>query len=282
MSILPTLIAAYKKRGFDIAAGLQPKRTGKSEEAQFTWLTRNGKSVTNGLGISMLEVFVLESLMQHLAPKNVFIIGNSFGWSTLALALMAPKAKVVAIDNGLDHQTAEGIKLTEQLAKDLKLNVKVIKAASPTDVPAVVKKHLSGKIDFAFIDGLHTNAQIVLDAAAIQPFLTKSAAVLFHDVREFGLEAGLSRIEKAYGKPACILESTTSGLALLPLNPGAQLKQTLAAYMPSENAIKVIKAKAAWDKQMKRTRLFRTLARSLRKKLGLPLPAKPNFHTGSL
>ncbi|HEX2858789.1 MAG TPA: class I SAM-dependent methyltransferase [Alphaproteobacteria bacterium] len=282
MSIVPTLISAYKKHGFDIAAGLQPKRCGGSEEAQFTWLTRKGQSVTNGLGISMLEVFVLESLLGIIKPKSIFIIGNSFGWSTLALALMAPKARVVAIDSGLDHQTEQGIKLTQDIAKSLKLNVRVVKATSPQNVPAVVKKHLGGKVDFAFIDGLHTNAQIVLDAKALKPFLAKNASVLFHDVREFGLEPGLADIEKMLGKKAHVLEATTSGMALLPLAPHRELSAALAAYTPAETATNVVKRKAAWDKQMRRTRLPRTLWRSLCKRLGLPLPAKPNFHGAKL
>lgn len=282
MSIVPTLVAAYKKEGFEIAAGLQPKRSGGSEEAQFTWLTRNGRSVTNGLGISLLEVFVLESLMGTLKPKSVFIIGNSFGWSTLALALMCPGAKVVAIDNGQDHQTLGGIALTQKIARALRLNVKVVRASSPQNVPAVVNKHLAGKIDFAFIDGLHTNAQIALDCAALQPFCSKNAALLLHDVREFGLEPGLREIEGLYRKKAFVLEATTSGFALLPLAPTPALRQTMAAYMPAEGALNVVVRKAAWDKQMKRTRLIRTLYRSLLKRLGKPLPPKPNFHQGRM
>ena len=55
----------------------------------------------SGGGISLSEVALMEDIGQVYAPKRIFAIGCSFGWSTLALAMAMPKAKIVAIDIGL-------------------------------------------------------------------------------------------------------------------------------------------------------------------------------------
>ena len=82
MPVLPELIAAYEGRGFRVATGLNPTRFLGVTEVPYTWLIRDGESVTSGLGISMQELYFLESLCGLAKPKRIFIIGNSFGWSS--------------------------------------------------------------------------------------------------------------------------------------------------------------------------------------------------------
>jgi predicted O-methyltransferase YrrM len=284
MSLVPTLIAAYRARGFDIVTGLEPKRHGGLPQAPFTWLTRHGRSVTNGLGITLQETFIVADLAAAARPKTIFVIGNSFGWSTLALGLACPTAKVIAIDACLDVQTRQGLALTNQLARDLGLkHLAALEAMSPRDVARVVKKHLGGKVGFAFIDGLHTNAQVVLDAQALKPFMAPRGTLLFHDVLDFGLEPGLQKIAQAYKAPGHILTATPSGMGLIALDPAPAVKRALAAYAPPAHATAVLGAKAAWDHAQRRTRLARTLWRSILKRLpGFTLPPKPNFHTGEI
>ena len=102
---------------------------------------------------------------------NVFCIGNSFGYSTLALALaFGPRARIVALDahetrNGKDSMVASGTNLTRRLAKLQGLNVRVHVGVSPFEVGSGLRhermayapgQDRAGGIDLAFIDGAHT------------------------------------------------------------------------------------------------------------------------------
>ncbi|PIZ29667.1 MAG: hypothetical protein COY40_06435 [Alphaproteobacteria bacterium CG_4_10_14_0_8_um_filter_53_9] len=283
MSILPALYEAYASRGLTLLSGLTPARYNGLKQAAFTWLIRDGKSVTDGYGISLNEVQMLEAVLPAIAPKNIFIIGNSYGFSTLAIALICPKSKVVAIDAGVDTHSEKGLELTRDLAKSLGLkNVTVLLATSPQDVPSVVKKHLGGHIDFAFIDGLHTNTQVVIDAEALKPFTKPATALLFHDVLEFGLQQGLHKIENMYGTTAHIMHATTSGMALICAKPGKALLQALLPFCPTPETLTVPHGMLAWKKHQKKGKTLRRLTRSLRKKLGLKTASKPTFHTGRI
>src|SRR5579871_4753238 len=102
MPILPRLVGLYEGRGIQISTGLNPSHFENYPLAPFTWFISDGKSLTNGLGISLQEIYFLECLFAGFQPKRVFVIGNSAGWSTLAIALANPSAAVLAIDAGFD------------------------------------------------------------------------------------------------------------------------------------------------------------------------------------
>ena len=283
MSILPQLYKAYEKHGLILLSGLNPARFSGLKQAAFTWLIRDGQSVTDGYGISLSEVQMLEAILPAHNPKTIFVLGNSFGFSTLAIALICPRAKVVAIDAGVDANTGKGVTLTADIAKTLGLkNVTSLLATSPQDVASVVKKHLGGKVDFAFIDGLHTNKQVVLDAMALQPFCQSESALLFHDVLEFGLQPALAEVAQAFHTHPHILHSTTSGLGLVCQKPSKAFLEALHPFCPSGLALGVPTAMAAWQKHQRKGKTIRRLGRSVKKKLGLKPAPKPTFHTGKL
>ena len=77
MTIMNKLFAIYKGAGFEISTGLNPARFDDYKGAPFTWLLKDGESFTEGLGISMKEVYFLECLFDGYAPQNIFIIGNN-------------------------------------------------------------------------------------------------------------------------------------------------------------------------------------------------------------
>jgi predicted O-methyltransferase YrrM len=283
MSVLPTLYDAYARRGFTLLSGLQPHRYGGLRQAAFTWLIKDGRSVTDGYGIALSEVQLLEALLPAIAPERIFIIGNSYGFSTLAIALICPQATVVTIDAGVDAHSRDGLELTEAIAKDLGLDgVKALLARSPENVGSVVEEHLGGGIDFAFIDGLHTNEQIVLDSEAVKPFTTAASVLLFHDVLEFGLEPGLNKAAAAYQTSAHILHATVSGLGLICPKPSESLQRAMVPFCPDEQTLAVPRAMIDWQREQRKGRAGRKLARSIRKRLGLTVEKRPTFHSGSL
>ncbi len=247
MPIIGTLTELYRAQGIEISTGLPPHRYDGYVGATFTWYFKDGKSLTNGLGIAMQEVYLLEHLLAAYRPKRALVIGNALGWSTLAIAALLGDGRVVALDAGTDENSLYGIDLTNRIAVAGKLPARVVKGVSPQDVASVVDRELGGPVDFAFIDGMHTSAQIVLDYQAVRAKAAPGAAYLFHDVCEFGLEPGLAEIEKLSGLKARMLWATPSGMALLcdpARHPG--LMDVSAAFAPPPRAIAAIE-QAAWN-----------------------------------
>lgn len=279
MSIVPRLFALYRQRGFAVVSGLNPTHWQGLNSAPFTWLMRDGRSYTNGLGIALQEVFFLESLFSHYHPQQLFVIGNSFGWSAVALALLNPAAQTVAIDAGFDERASEGLELTNSIARAAGLKLRAVKGTSPQDVAGILARCFERPVDFAFIDGYHSNEQIVLDFHAIRPQASPDAVYLFHDVHEFDLYEGLARIEAESGLQLRRLLATPSGMAAAyPAAMAATLAPTLDVFAPDAAALAMI-SRAAWrhahPKRAKYTRSSVKRLNTLRGWIGkppLPLP----------
>ena len=247
MPIIAELVELYRSEGIAISTGLPPHRFGGYGGAPFTWFLKDGKSLTNGLGIAMQEVYLLEHLFAAFQPRRALVIGNAFGWSTLAIAALLKGGQVVAIDSGSDRNSLAGVDLTNRLAARGQLPAKAVKGTSPGDVAAIVDAALGGPVDFAFIDGLHTSAQVVLDYMAVRAKAAADAVYLFHDVQEFGLGDGIAEIERLADRKATMLAATQSGMAILfdpARHPG--LARAVAAFAPPEPTLQVVR-QAAWD-----------------------------------
>jgi hypothetical protein len=118
----------YKSQGITIATGLNPSHFGNLPLAPFTWfISENGNNLTNGLGISSLEIYFLESLFHNFTAKHLFVIGNSFGWSSVALSVLNPSGKVLAIDSENDNNTDYGLIVTNKIAQKYKLNLVAVR-----------------------------------------------------------------------------------------------------------------------------------------------------------
>lgn len=246
MSIVPRLFDLYRQHGFTVVSGLNPAHWQGLNSAPFTWLMRDGRSYTNGLGIALQEVFFLESLFSHYHPRRIFVIGNSFGWSAVSLALLNPAAEIVAIDAGFDEHANDGLDLTNAIASEAGLKLTARKGTSPGDVPGILARSFDLPVDFTFIDGYHSNAQIVLDFDAVRAHAAADAVYLFHDVHEFDLYEGLGRIEAQSGLELRRLLATPSGMAIaFPAMLAATLAPTLDVFAPSVAALTMI-SRAAW------------------------------------
>jgi predicted O-methyltransferase YrrM len=244
MPVYDALYHAYRQRGFDIATGLNPTLMKDFYQAAFTWLVQDGASVTDGLGISLEEMYFLESLARVRPARSIFVIGNSFGWSTLTLGLANPGSRVLAIDSGDDLNSLEGISLTNLLAKDLAIDTTAMEGTSPEDVPSVISQFFDAPIDLAFIDGFHSNEQIVKDWRALRPFLAPDAVVLFHDVVYLDLISGYEQVVAESLGQGSLLHATTTGMGLLVREPDAPLSRVIAAFAGTANARAVVRAEA--------------------------------------
>lgn len=192
-------IRLYEEEGYTIRTGLNPYHFSGDREAPFAVLFDGEKAVSPCGGISLQEVYFFEQLFASWSPRTILIVGNGFGWSSLLLSLLNPQAQVVVLDAAVEldspqHPYIDGIALTNKIAAREKLNLRVIKGFSPQAVPSVVEERLNGSVDFAFIDGLHTEAQQALDFEAIFPYAAQETVFVFHDVINWEMEAGFKRL----------------------------------------------------------------------------------------
>lgn len=220
-NIAMRLFDIYHRNGYQVTSELSPEFV-FSDKYVFTRLYSNNENLTYHLGITMREVHFLESLSSLRDAKNIFIIGNSFAFSTLALALMNPQAKVVAIEIGMEPFTADWIERTNTIAQAEGLNIKVIQGSSPQNNAEIINRELDGRIDLAFIDGLHTNEAVEVDLESLLPFGHDETMYVFHDVLSFSLTHGLSKVLSRHPMDARVFFSTPSGMAVLSKNQPPQ------------------------------------------------------------
>lgn len=264
MPIFPRLAAIYRERGIELVAGLNPALFDNYPLAAFTWFVKDGESLTNGLGIALAEIYFLECLFARFRPQRIFAIGNSIGWSTLALALLNPDARILAIDAGFDRNAKDGIAFTNRVAGEEGLPVTVVAGKSPEDVPAVLHRHAMAPVDFAFVDGLHSIEQVQLDFAAIRALAAPECLYLFHDVANFRLQPAIERITETEGLVWQLLHGTTSGIAVVydPAHAPEAIAD-IAPFAASDSSLAMVR-EGAWRYRHRHLGRWR---RSLRKRL---------------
>ena len=106
---------------------MRPFRSIEFIACSLSWLQPSGNTLyliydgdeklSKGGGISLSETAFFEAVFEHYHPKNILVIGNSLGWSTLALGLINPAASIVAIDLCPREAERRGIEVTNMLGK---------------------------------------------------------------------------------------------------------------------------------------------------------------------
>lgn len=238
MPFLDELVRAYRSQGFELMSGRSALLHGGYFRSPFTWLTEDGESVTSGAGIALDEAHFVTDVGRTQPASRIFVVGNSFGWSTLVLALANPGSRVVAIDACIEELGTRGVALTNTLAAKLSLDVLVIEASSPGDTKRVIECELGGQFDLAFIDAYHTSEHLVEDWAALAPFANDRATAIFHDVGLFGMHQGFDTICTAHPEwQGTFLECTSSGMAAITRGATDGLKDLLSAYAGNPDVI---------------------------------------------
>jgi predicted O-methyltransferase YrrM len=244
VTVLPSLLKAYEDEGFIVSTGLNSNHFFDSPAGPLTWLLDRDRNVVfTSAGIAFDEVLFLDSLVQSLARpvRSVLIIGNMFGWSAIALALICKGAKVVAVDNLEAPGSVEGRALTRRIAERLGLDVTTVKGTSPQDVASVHAAHFDGPIDLVFIDGLHTDDQIVRDFQACQAVGDDQTMYLFHDIVAFLMLRGFDEIAAAHQARTQILFRTSTGMAVaLPAVVSAETRILIDTYSGSVDAVEAM------------------------------------------
>ncbi|MFH2139385.1 MAG: tetratricopeptide repeat protein [Pseudomonadota bacterium] len=214
--LLSRLIQSYKRHGYKIRGGLNPYYF-DNPDAPFMTLYRDGEPKSTGAGLAPIEILILEQILSSLPEaRRILIIGNAFGWSTLAIAMSCPAARVIAIDADIEGtDSGLGRKLTEDIAREEKLDVRVVNALSPRDVASVVRDQLDdGPLDFVLIDGLHVNEQLRRDLAAVSPHMSDNGIIVLHDTLSWHMLSAVSEFSESHGYKFQILTRSPSGMAV--------------------------------------------------------------------
>ncbi len=244
--LFPRLVQLYKRYGLQVLSSVAPilwlrMATDKSapmttlpNDRLFTYVFSEGRLCSGGGGLHMTELYLLECLAEVISPQRIFIIGNAFGWSTLALSLCFPAARVVAIDSDGAPGGNEGVAFVNGVTAAEGLNATAVVATSPQDVARVVEADLGGAIDLVLIDGDHSNDQQTIDFEACRSVASPDCVYLLHDVLNWDLLASFKDLVRAHGTEmnASLLTRTASGMAVFyPKSSTEKLGPLLGAFV---------------------------------------------------
>lgn len=186
--MLPKVIEAYRSHGFDVSMG-SPSCLPSSLVERST-----GRRLSTGGGISVSDAFLFSSLARMFSPQTIFVVGNAFGLSTFVLADSFAEAQLDVIDAEAEGgDNARGSTITRKIAQEYFPKVQLTTGYSPQDIPRACR---SAKYQMAFIDGLHTNEQMVKDFVGITSRLDEQCVVVFHDVASHQMFDGWEEVKR--------------------------------------------------------------------------------------
>ena len=209
--LITKLLYLYDQSMTKIIGGYPSYFTNSNHDTMFNFVVKKNRLLSTSASIANDELFVIFNLSKYINPKNIYVIGNSYGISSIALSILFPKAKLV----GIDKFRTEGIKFTNNILKKISASNKVLQGDSPKDNCKIIKENFKNKkLDLVLIDGLHTNKAQINDYNSIEPFLSKKSVVIFHDVINCKLTKSYHSLTKKYNLNNFLLNKTSSGMAL--------------------------------------------------------------------
>lgn len=161
------------------------------------------------------EIFLLEHLLNPASEGDAFVVGTAFGLSSVVLALLLPRVRVISLDNWSEGDDAlEARAVCERLAgltDDPGPRLTFVTGTSPSATPDALRTG-TGRLSLVLIDGLRTNAQLVADYDGVEPFLDARTMLLLHDVRLFGLWDAVREIAGRGRFDTLVLLNSSTGL----------------------------------------------------------------------
>ena len=162
-----------------------------------TRLAKDGRPLQISYAISLTDILLFQWIAGSAPWRRALVIGNAFGFSTFVIAALCPSSLVDVIDaeiEGIENGT--GSDLTRKIAKEFFPSVQLTKGFSPQDLHKACRFK---EYDFIFIDGMHTDDQLIKDFEGIRDRRSRNSAVYCHDV-------GMARMHKAwsYIKSNCL------------------------------------------------------------------------------
>ncbi len=256
MSVIVDLVNLYEDAGFEVQSSLSTAHFPDLDPLTipFTYMfgedgydyNPNGQ-MTPGGGIAFAEICFLEALCETIRPKSVFVIGNAFGWSTLALGLINPTARIVAIDICWRMNEVRGLEVANILGKRAGLDIRALKGESPQDVAPICAREFAAPVDLVFVDGGHTPKQQTIDFNACRAVGSADCVYVFHDVVNFEMiESFVGITQSSPDLAGSLLMRTPSGMAICyPKSRAGELASVIRAFSESKEHIQAIVAAGA-------------------------------------
>jgi predicted O-methyltransferase YrrM len=232
-SVFAELYRRYENEGLEVYGCFSPYIN--APRLTGTYIARGDTFLSTSGGISNDEATIIYAVCQELLPQKILIIGNSYGFSTVFLALSNPDARLIAFDK---YRT-EGIKTTNKLLLGLK-DKEVIQASTPDGISEVIENKLGGTVDLVLIDAVHTNEMQNKEFSVLDRYLAEKSAVVFHDVLSCNLLSSLDFLKKTYDKYRfSLMTKSSSGMAVCIKGESSRDLQDLIKYY-STDADKVL------------------------------------------
>lgn len=182
---IANVLEAYRNLGYEVLLG--------NPDCLLTQLSKDGKPIKVSAAISLSDILAFQWISQFNPWRHALVIGNAFGFSTFVIIALSPGCSVDAIDAEVEGTENElGSLLTRKIANLHFPRVKLTKGFSPQDLD---KACHSDTYDFIFIDGGHTNDQLVADFKGIINRRSQSSVVYCHDVGMAKMHEGWLKIK---------------------------------------------------------------------------------------
>lgn len=226
-SLFAEIYNRYKKLGFDIYGGYSPFL---KVQRPSNYVVKQKQLMCTSGGIANDEMFIIYPTLLTLKPKNILVIGNAYGISTLFVSLSLKTSKVVA----LDKYRTKGIAITKKLLKGIK-NKYVIKGSTPEDLEKIIKKYFNNKLDMVFVDAVHTNEYQTKEFLIYEKYLSKNSIVFFHDVISCNLLKSFIFLKNKYKNYSFqLLNKSSNGLAICMKKKSYKLLENYFNYFSTQ------------------------------------------------
>ena len=145
-------------------------------------------------GMTLRDMYLFELIGRELNPDRAMVIGNAYGIGVNSIGDALRPVRIDAIDAETDGEwSAHGSELTRRVASRLGIDLKLTKGWSPRDIDEACR---FDEYDLCFIDGEHTNEQMLADFDGIRDRLADRCAVVFHDVGQLGMQPAWQQIRR--------------------------------------------------------------------------------------
>ncbi len=175
------VIESYNAQGYQIILG--------NPDCLPTRLFKDNRFINASFAISMSDIQAFQWIAGIAPWHRVLVIGNSFGFSTFIIAGLCPGCYVDVIDAEIEgSENRLGSDLTRKIAGCNFPEVRLTIGYSPQDLSRACRFK---DYDLIFIDGQHTNEQLIADFQGIQDLRAENSVVYCHDV-------GIAKMHEAW------------------------------------------------------------------------------------
>jgi predicted O-methyltransferase YrrM len=179
------VLEAYRNLGYEVLLG--------NPDCLLTQLSKDGKPIKVSAAISLSDILVFQWIAQFTPWRHALVIGNAFGFSAFVIAALSQGCSVDAIDAEVEGtENGLGSLLTREIANLHYPRVQLTKGFSPQDLEKAC--HFDA-YEFIFIDGKHTNDQLVADFKGIIDRRSQPSVVYCHDVGMAKMHEGWAKIK---------------------------------------------------------------------------------------